>query len=189
MSGAAVAAMLMKAKPPVLVRTYQNAATSGTVSGTEVTPAGYQSMTVETWGAGQGGPNGTGGRPPFDIAGGAGGYSKSTISINLAGGQSYTYAAGHAGLGGNGTSAGGAPGGTSNSVGPGLTQMTCQGGGLGTGTSGGTATGGNQVNQTGGAGTTSGPGAAGGGNIFGYGGGLAANSNGGPGCVRFTYNP
>lgn len=175
-------------------------------AGTETIPAGYSTLTCESWGAtGRSGAgfNGGGGNSSGGGASGSGGYCRTVISVSGAGGQTINFTNGAAGglTGGTTTvssgtftigtmtATGSAAGGDAPNLGTG-----------GTGGAGGTASGGNAVNtpgNAGGAGTNNAGGGAPGNPGLGipginYGGpnGVSdgfVNVPGSPGVISFYY--
>ena len=170
-------------------------------SGTEIIPAGYNTVTIEVWGGTDKGGNGSG-APNFNIGGGAGsaGYSRSVYSVSGLGGQTMGYTLGAAGTGsGAGLSqvTAGTFSMTTMTSNPGIQGQLFASGGAGG--AGGTASGGNQVNTSGNPGAhggAAGSGAGtGGAGIPGinYGGSNGPNgsgttaANGNPGAISWYY--
>jgi hypothetical protein len=179
----------------------------------ETIPAGFNTLTIEVWGAGGGG----GARFGDDTSdaggggGGSGGYCRTSISVTGAGGQNINY---QIGTGGVGTAGAGTTGGFSNITSGSFTvaTMTANGGVGGTaassltvagnGGAGGTASGGSVINTSGsvgsagqtwaaggagGLGGTGIPGIYSGGTPGGRGRGTVPGNPGGNGIVVFNY--
>lgn len=170
-------------------------------SGTETIPAGYSTVTIESWGATDKGGNGSG-VPNFNVGGGAGsaGYSRSVYSVSGLGGQTMGYTVGAAGTGsGAGLSqvTAGTFSMTTMTTNPGIQGQLWASGA--NGGAGGTASGGNQVNTPGNPGAHGGPAGSGAGaggagipginygGANGPGGSATIAANGSPGAISWYY--
>ena len=138
-----------------------------TTSGTETVPSGYNTLTIEVWGASGGGGGGFGTIGINNSGGGggaSGGYARTTVSVTGLGGATIAFTCGAAGTTGTGPGGAGGTSSTGATTG-GLTvaTMTCTGGLGGSqavnspvggaGGIAGTASGGTVVNTPGNAGS------------------------------------
>lgn len=169
-----------------------NIYTSGS-SATETVPAGATQCVLTIWGGGASGGFSTGG----GLGGGGGGGGKSTKTVSVSDGQTFTYSVGAA-VAGRSSLGDGTNGNASSvtSAAPSVS-MTANGGAKGTGAAGsdgtagagGTASGGT-TNTSGSAGSGISGGAGGGGDGIGNGGtGVASGTSGAGsvGTVQFVY--